>query len=267
MPCQEDLKRVLITGASKGIGRTIALSLRNLGYTVIGTWYPYDKSDDKIDSIEYIPLDFSDEDSIETCVQKVKAVDILINNVGQSQIGPAEELPLDKIREDFQVNLFGMIRLTQAFLPGMRDRKKGVIVNIGSLTARFAVPYQSVYVATKAAVAGFSWALRNEVMNQGIKVIVIEPNDIKTDIQPALIVGEDSVYKDSVLRMQKVRDKNMAGAPGPEIVAAKVVKILRKKNPKPFYTVGGMGPLYVFLKRFLPDKTVEKMVKKNYNLR
>lgn len=260
------MQRVLITGASKGIGRAIALALNNLDYTVIGTWYPFDKTDDRIKNIAYIPLDFNDKRSIDTCVQSVKEVDILINNVGQSQIGPAEELSLDKVREHFQVNLFGMIQLTQAFLPGMRERKRGKIINIGSLAAKFAVPFQSTYVASKSAVAGFSWALRNEVADYGIKVVVIEPNDIRTDIQPSLVLGEDSVYRDSVKKMKRVRDANMAKAPGPEIVARNVVKILKKKNPKPCYTVGGMGPLFVFLKRFLPDKTVEKMVRKNYKL-
>jgi len=258
---------VLITGASRGIGRAIALTLHDLGYSVIGTYYPLDKTDDRVEDIEYLPLDFNDENSILALAQKVRDVDILINNVGQSQIGPAEEIPIDKIRKDFQVNFFGMISLTQAFLPGMRERKSGTIINIGSMAGKFAIPFQSIYVATKAAVAGFSWALRNEVMNFGIKVVVIEPNDIKTTIEPTVFLKDDSVYRDSVLKMKSVRDKNMAQAPGPEIVGKKVAKILKKNKPRPFYTVGGLGPLMVFLKRLLPDKVVEKLLKKNYGLK
>ncbi|MCJ7581296.1 MAG: SDR family oxidoreductase [Candidatus Aminicenantes bacterium] len=260
-------QKVLITGASRGIGREIALILHGLGYSVIGTYYPLDKTDDRVENIEYLPLDFNDEDSIFALAQKVKDVDILINNVGQSQIGPVEETPVDKIRKDFQVNFFGMISLTQAFLPGMRERKSGTIINIGSMAGKFAIPFQSIYVATKAAVAGFSWALRNEVMNFGIKVVVIEPNDIKTTIEPAVFLKDDSVYRDSVLKMKGVRDKNMAHAPGPEIVGKKVAKILKKNKPRPFYTVGGIGPLLVFLKRFLPDKVIEKFLKRNYGLK
>jgi len=144
-------QKVLITGASRGIGRAIALTLHGLGYHVLGTYYPLDKTDDRIEGIEYLPLDFNDEDSIFALAKKVKAVDVLINNVGQSQIGPAEETPVDKIRKDFQVNFFGMISLTQAFLPGMRERKRGTIINIGSMAGKFAIPFQSIYVATKAA--------------------------------------------------------------------------------------------------------------------
>lgn len=260
-------QKVLITGASRGIGRAIALTLQGLGYSVFGTYYPLDKTDDRIDSIQNLPLDFNDEESIASLARQVKDVDVLINNVGQSQIGPAEEIPIDKIRKDFQVNLFGMISLTQAFIPGMRERKKGTIINIGSMAGRFAVPFQSSYVATKAAVAGYSWALRSEVKNFGIKVIVIEPNDIRTTIEPSVVLHEDSPYRDSVLTMKGVRDKNMAKAPGPEIVGKKVAKILKKKNPRPFYTVGGIGPFFVFLKRFFPDKVVETLVKKNYGLK
>ena len=260
-------QKVLITGASRGIGRSIALTLQGLGYSVVGTYYPFDKTDDRVENIEYLPLDFNDEDSISALTKKVKDVDILINNVGQSQIGPAEEIPVEKIRRDFQVNFFGMISLTQAFLPGMRERQRGTIINIGSMAGKFAIPFQSVYVATKAAVAGFSWALRNEVMNYGIKVVVIEPNDIKTTIEPFVVMGESSAYRDSVLKMKGVRDKNMAHAPGPEIVGKKVAKILKKNKPRPFYTVGGIGPLFVFLKRFFPDKLVEKLLKKNYGLK
>ncbi len=260
-------KTVLITGASRGIGRAIALTLHSLGYRVIGTYYPLDKTDDRVEDIEYLPLDFNDENSIFTLVQKVKDIDILINNVGQSQIGPVEETSIDKIRRDFQVNFFGMISVTQAFLPGMRERKQGTIINIGSMAGKFAIPFQSIYVATKAAVAGFSWALRNEVMNFGIKVVVIEPNDIKTTIEPSVVLKDDSVYRDSVLKMKSVRDKNMAKAPGPEIVGKKVAKILKKNKPRPFYTVGGIGPLFVFLKRLMPDKVVEKLLKKNYGLK
>ncbi len=260
-------QKVLITGASRGIGRAIALTLHDLGYLVFGTYYPLDKTDDRVADIEYLPLDFNDEDSIFALAQKVKDIDILINNVGQSQIGPAEETPIDKIRRDFQVNFFGMISLTQAFLPGMRERKRGTIINIGSMAGKFAIPFQSIYVATKAAVAGFSWALRNEVMNFGIKVVVIEPNDIKTTIEPTVVLKDNSVYRNSVFKMKSVRDKNMAKAPGPEIVGKKVAKILKKNKPRPFYTVGGIGPLLVFLKRLMPDKVVEKLLKKNYGLK
>jgi short-subunit dehydrogenase len=259
-------KKVLITGASKGIGKAIAMALLNLGYTVIGTSRDPKNIKDKIEGIEYVKLDLNDEKSIDECVKKTGSIDVLINNAGQSQIGPAEELPLEKIKKMFQINLFGQIKLTQAFLPDMRKKRGGTIINIGSMVGKFAIPFQASHVASKSALAGFSWSLRNEVMEYGIKVVVIEPSDIKTTIEPEIIVNNNSAYKNTALKTKEVRDEKMAKAPGPEVVAKKVVKILKKKNPKPFYTVGGRGPFLVFCKRLLPDKVVEKLLKKNYKI-
>jgi len=261
-----DNKKVLVTGASKGIGKAIAKALLNLGYAVIGTSRDPENIKDKIAGLEYIKLDLNDEQSIDDCVKKIGSVDVLINNVGQSQIGPAEELPLEKIKEMFQINLMGMIKLTQGFLPEMRKQRRGVIINIGSLVGKFAIPFQASHVASKFALAGFSWSLRNEVMDYGVKVVVIEPNDINTTIEPEMIVNDNSEYKNNVLKSKEARDHKMAKAPSPEVVADKVVKILKKKNPRPFYTVGGMGPFLVFCKRLLPDKVVEKILKKNYKI-
>jgi short-subunit dehydrogenase len=259
-------KKVLVTGASKGIGKAVAKALLNIGYTVIGTSRDPENIKGKMEGIEYVKLDLNDEQSIDDCVRKVGSIDILINNVGQSQIGPVEELPLEKIKKMFQINLFGMIKLTQGFLPDMRKKRRGMIINIGSLVGKFAVPFQASHVGSKSALAGFSWSLRNEVMDYGVKVVVIEPNDISTTIEPEVIVNTNSEYKNNVLKSKEARDHKMARAPGPEVVANKVVKILKKKNPKPFYTVGGRGPVLVFCKRLLSDKMIEKLLKKNYKI-
>lgn len=261
-----DNKKVLITGASKGIGKAIAKALLDLGYTVIGTSRDPENIKVKVEGLEYVKLDLNDEQSIEDCIKKIGSVDILINNVGQSQIGPAEELPLEKIKQMFQINLLGMIKITQGFLPEMRKKRKGMIINIGSLVGRFAIPFQSIHAASKSALAAFSWSLRNEVMDYGVKVVVIEPNDINTTIEPEIIVNDNSEYKNNVFKSKEARDHKMAKALSPEVVADKVVKILRKKNPRPFYTVGGMGPFLVFCKRLLPDKVVERLLRKNYKI-
>lgn len=259
-------KKVLITGASRGIGKAIAISLHNAGYNIIATSRNPEQIEQKIDGIEYIQLDLLDEKSIDKCIQNAGYVDILINNAGQSQIGAAEEIPLDKFKEIFQINLFGIIKLTQGFLPGMIENGDGFIINIGSLAGTFAIPFQSSYVASKAGLSGFTWSLRNEVMNYGVRVIMLDPNDINTTIQPQIFARENSRYKNVMSKMMAARAKSMANANPPEIVANKVVKILKIKNPKPFYSVGGMGPLLIFIKRFLPDKAVEKLLRRNYDL-
>jgi short-subunit dehydrogenase len=258
-------EKVLVTGASKGIGKSIAISLQNLGYQVIGTSRNPDNIADKISGIEYIALDLLDEKSITDCIQKIKCVDILINNAGQSQIGAAEDIPLEKVNNLFQINLFGIIQLTQGFLPGMIKNGNGFIINIGSLAGRFAVPFQSSYVSSKFALSGFTWSLRNEVMKYGVKVALLEPNDINTTIQPEIFLPDHSRYKNQLSKMIAARAKSMAKANPPEIVAKKVVKILKQKNSKPYYSVGGLAPLLVFLKRFLPDRIVENLLKRTYH--
>lgn len=258
-------KTVLVTGASKGIGKSIAISLLSLGYHVIGTSRRPKTIDDKIPGIEYITLDLLDEKSIDDCIHKLECVDILINNAGQSQIGAAEEIPIEKFRSLFQINLFGIIQLTRGFLPGMIKNGNGFIINIGSLAGRFAVPFQSNYVASKFALRGFTWSLRNEVMKYGVKVVLLDPNDINTTIQPEIFLTDHSRYKHQLSKMMSARTKSMAKANPPEIVAKKVLKIIKQKNPKPFYSVGGMAPLLVFIKRLLSDRLVENLLNKNYD--
>jgi short-subunit dehydrogenase len=258
--------KVLITGASSGIGLAVARALKNLGYLVIGTCRDPDALKDREEGIEYVKLDFLDEQTINGMISSVGSVDILINNAGASQIGAIEDTPLEKVREIFQVNLFGHIYITRAFLPQMRKRGKGYIINISSMAAEFPVPFQSGYVSSKSAFNGWSWSLRNEVMKYGIKVAVIEPNDIRTSITPELLCREDSIYKTDVMRMKNVRDKRMKHAVETSIVAQKVVAVLKNNSPGPFHTVGGMGPFLVFLKRFLPHWLVETLVRNEYKV-
>ena len=260
-------ERVLITGASRGIGAAIARACSRLGYEVIGTALPGETIEESIDGVTYLRLNLNDDASIATCAKEAGAVDVLINNAGVSQIGPVEETPVDNYRSLFQTNVVGAIQMTQAVLPSMRERRKGVIINIGSMAGRFAVPFQSGYVASKFAATGWTWSLRNEVRRFGIKVIVIEPNDIRTTIEPAYFVNPKSEYSSDIQKVKGVRDANMAHAPGPEVVAEKVVKILRKKRPAPIYVVGGMGPMMAFAKRLLPDKVVETLVRRTYGMK
>lgn len=260
--------KVLITGASRGIGQTIALELIKHGHEVIGT----SRNPQGVASLfPLLQLDLEESRSISECARQAGEIDILINNAGISQMGAVEELPIEKMRGLFQTNFFGVVELTQAFLPKMRQRKKGFIINIGSLAGKFAVPFKSSYVASKFALAGFTWSLRNEVMPLGIKVTVIEPTDIHTTIEPELFTKVGSEYAERLGKVKKARAESMAKALGPEVVAAKVVSIIQKykdgkNHPAPFYAVGKNGSLMVMAKRLAPDRFIEKMVKNSYGL-
>jgi short-subunit dehydrogenase len=259
-------QKALVTGASRGIGKAIAIALREAGCQVIGTSRRPEDIQDKIEGIEYLKLDLLDDRSIEDCISHTSPVDILISNAGGSHIWPAAEAPLEKVKEQFQLNLFGPVKLAQGFLAEMIRRRKGFILIIGSLAGRFSIPFQSSYAASKLALAGFAWALRNEVKTYGIKVVTLEPNHIRTAIKPDILLSPDSAFQDEMAKVVRWREKNVDRGTPSDIVAKKVLQILKKRNPGPFYAVGGSGPLLLFLKRVLPDKSIEKKVRKNLGL-
>jgi len=203
--------KVLITGASRGIGREIALALLKQGFEVTGTSRNVEMQPA---TFPLLRLDLADKNSIADCARQAGAIDVLINNAGISQMGAVEELPVQKMRELFEANFFGLIELTKCFLPQMRQKRKGFIINIGSLAGKFAVPFKSSYVASKFALAGFSWSLRNEVMPFGIKVTVIEPSDISTSIEPELFTKAGSEYSVNLGKVKKARAESMSKSPG-----------------------------------------------------
>ena len=260
-----ETKRVLITGVSRGIGQAIAAALLSSGYEVIGTSRnPADL--DPQPGLTLLPLDLTDHSSIRLCAERAGRLDVLINNAGQSQLGPAEEISIEKMEVMLRINLLGTVELTQLLLKSMREQRGGLVINIGSLAAKFAIPYQSSYVASKFALAGFSWSLRMELIDFGIRVVHLDPNDIGTSITPELLLDDGSVYSNRVNTVRESIRRNMAQAQPPAVVANRVLRIIGKKKPAPYYSVGGRAPLMVFLKRLLPDRLVEKLIRKNYNL-
>ena len=260
--------RALVTGASRGIGRAVAAALVRRGFEVIGTSRnPASLSDaETLDGVRYLPLDLSDERSIDSAVAEAGAVDVMINNAGGSQIGPIEEVPVSAMRGLLEQNLLGSVRLTQGLLPGMRVRRSGRIIFISSFAGVTPVPFLSVYAASKAALTALARGLRQEVMAHGIWVSVIAPFDIHTSIPLELHFKEDSAYSPAVLRVKAVRDKSLAEAPEPSIVAGKVLQVLEARKPRAFYPVGRNAGLQGFLLKHLPDSMVESIVRKLFTV-
>jgi short-subunit dehydrogenase len=261
-----DGARVLVTGASKGIGRAVAASLARAGCRVLGTARrPADHPDLPAD-VRFLPLDLLDEGSIDACLAEAGPVDILINNAGGSSAWAAAEAPPERLREIFQLDFFGPVRLIQGVLPGMLARGSGFVLNIGSLVWRFAIPFQSGYASAKAALAAYSAALRNEVACRGVRVAMLDPGNIRTTIEPSAVPPADPGFRAGFDAFFRERNAGMAKAQDPEIVADKVLAILRKKRPAPFYVVGKGAGTRVLLKRLLPESVIEKQVRKTYGL-
>jgi short-subunit dehydrogenase len=259
-------RRVLVTGASKGIGRAIARLFRTEGFAVLGTSRTPSGLADALEGVEYLRLDLRDPASIDDLVLRAGPVDILINNAGESQVWPAADTPLDKVRGLFEANLFGQIRLIQGLLPGMIGRGRGLIVNVGSMTGKFAVPFQSAYSASKFALAGFTWSLRNEVRDRGVDVVMLEPGHIRTGIAPEVYAAPGSPFRAKLDIVAASRARHVSGGSSPDLVARKTLKIVRARRPRPFYASGGKAPLMVFAKRLFSNRFVENLIRKIYGL-
>jgi short-subunit dehydrogenase len=218
--------------------------------------------------VEYLRLDLASQDSIDALVDRVAGVDILVNNAGESQSGPFEDLPGDALRRLFQVNVLGPVRLTQLALPGMRERGYGRVVMVGSMLASFPLAYRSSYVATKAALKGFSNAARHEFSPFGVWLSTVEPGSINTGISErrTKYVAPDSPHRRDFETMLTALDRNERAGVAAERVATVIVKAVEAARPKPRYAVGSNAPLAFALRRVLPATLAEKIVHRKHDL-
>ncbi|MGN8216893.1 SDR family oxidoreductase [Halococcus morrhuae DSM 1307] len=178
-------KTVLITGCSSGIGRATAEAFLDAEWTVYATARDdADVSDLEMAGCETAALDVTDDDQVESVVERIvedtDRIDCLVNNAGYGQFGPIEDVPTERVREQFETNAFGPHRLIRAVLPHMRDRGRGRIINVSSTAGRFVTPGRGVYAGSKSAFEAMSEALRTEVADYGIDVSVVAPGPVAT---------------------------------------------------------------------------------------
>lgn len=263
-------RTALVTGASSGIGRAIASALVARGYSVVGTSRDPARipPDSRLAGVDYVPLDLHDTASIEALPSLVGDIDILVNNAGESQCGPLEDLPIASIEELFQLNVFGPVRLTQLFLPGMRARHYGRVVMVGSMLASFPLAYRSSYVATKAAVKAFSDAARFETSPFGVWLTTVEPGSINTGIaeRRATFLADGSPYAADFRTVLAALDRHSHAGIQPEVVAELAISAIEAENPRPLYAVGSQAPLLFALKRLAPRTVVEKLIARGHDL-
>jgi short-subunit dehydrogenase len=260
-------KKVFITGISKGIGRSIAEILHSQGFAVSGTCRNPENLKDKIEGVGYFPLELSDPASVLKCKELVGETDVLINNAGQSQIGAIEEIQMSDMRYIFETNFFAAAELIHLFVPGMRARHCGMIINIGSMAGTFPLPLYSSYCSSKAAFQMLSLSIRQELKQFGIVTVHVEPDDFKTDITRGLIYREGGPYEKLAKAISDNTERKMANAGDPIVVAKLIPKIIHCQNPAPKYTIGGIGSFWVFIERFMSHRLVEKIMMKMYGLK
>jgi len=267
-------KVILVTGASSGLGLATAKALQAQGHTVYGT----SRDAKKIKDVPFNPLamDVTDDASVEAAIGKIiKAegkIDVLVNNAGNGITGPLYAMPVEFAKKQFEVNFFGVVRVSSAVLPGMIEKKQGLVINIGSLAGLFGLPYQGLYSASKFAIEGYSESLRMELQNTGVKVVVVNPGDFKTDFTasrervPFTLKNEklNKEYDAAVASMEK--DEGIGADPSK--LAAQICKIVDKSSPKHSYLVGAIGQTIVpTLKAVLPGGVFVKLMNDHYGIK
>lgn len=263
----------LVTGASSGIGAMTAKSLAQEGFIVYGAARRVDKMEElKKEGIRPIPLDLTKEESmvkcIETILNEVGRIDVLINNAGYGSYGAIEDVSMEEAKRQFEVNLFGMARLIQLVTPKMRENHYGKIVNVSSMGGKIWTKFGGWYHATKFAVEGFSDCLRMELKPFGIDVIVVEPGGIKTDwgIIAANHLKETAkggAYEEYANKAAEGMIKNYSGnmLAKPELIAKTIKKAVTKKRPKTRYLVGFMAKPMVLTQKIFGDRVYDWVIK------
>lgn len=244
----------LVTGASSGIGRETAIKLTKEGFQVIASARRSERLTELANQNKNIiprPVDLSDAQALEKFCNELSGlsepVSVLINDAGFSIRGALEDVSLPSIRQVFEVNLFALIRVTQACLPGMRRLRRGTIVNLSSMIGKFTFPLSGVYSATKHAVEAISDALRMEVRPFGIRVVTIRPGVVATEFNEAanrltgdLLSRTDPDYKPVYQAYGAGIGKLFSNIsiPGPEIIASIIVQAVLSESPKAVYSGG-----------------------------
>jgi NADP-dependent 3-hydroxy acid dehydrogenase YdfG len=272
-------KAVLITGCSSGIGHATAALLADQGWTVYATARrPEQLADLAQRGCKTLALDVTDEASMNAAMGAVSdaegAVGVLINNAGYSQSGAVESVPIDQIRRQFETNVFGLVRMCQLVLPGMRAQRWGRIVNISSMGGRLTFPGGGVYHATKYAVEALSDALRFEVRGFGVDVIVVEPGLIVTNFGEVASASvdrsaDDGAYADFNRKVAQLTADAYKGpmaklGAGPDAVAKAIARSLGARRPKARYAVTPSAHMLIAQRRLTPDRIWDLMMRTQF---
>lgn len=251
---------VLISGASSGIGQAAAELLAANGFTVFGTSR---KPDSAIRAYTMLPLDVRSDTLVEAAVQSILEqtgrIDVLINNAGYAQFGAIEENSIADLQTQFDTNLFGVMRLTNAVLPTMRRQSSGRIINVSSVVGHVAPAYSGLYASSKFALEGLTEALRQEVRQFNIHVSLVEPGFVRSNIKgqpPANPIADYTLARQAAVRRIGA---GVESGMGPEIVAQTILRIITTARPRLRYPVGRAANILITLKRLLPEPLFDQV--------
>ncbi len=265
-------KVALVTGVSSGIGRATATLLSGRGFRVFGTMRKPSGTNGPLEGVELIGLDVRDEDSVRSCLRAVLdqagRIDAIVNNAGYTLIGSLEETSIEEAKEVFETNFFGVLRMSQAVLPIMREQGCGRIANIGSVVGFVPAPYQGIYAASKHALEGYSESLDHEVRQFGIRVSVVQPGFTRTSIgQNGQLVDQPlGPYANERNRVLEAIKESIAKGQDAVTVASVVLDALTSRSPRLCYPAGRDAKFISRLRKFAPSRLFDKGLRKQFGL-
>lgn len=263
-------KTAIVTGASSGIGRASAHALHRAGYNVFGT--SRQRVAEVKDGMTMLSCDVTNDDSVDALVADVLAetgrIDLLVNNAGVGLLGGAEESSSAQAHALFDVNVFGVLRMTNAVLPAMRRQRQGRIVNLSSILGLIPAPYNALYASTKHAIEGYSESLDHELRTLGIRVVLVEPAFTRTSIEANATRPDRplAAYETVRRRMEDSLRGWIETGEDPEVVAATVVKAATTTAPRRRYSAGRQAGQLSLLRRFVPESAFDKSFRKQLGL-
>lgn len=256
-----------VTGASTGIGRAAALALAAAGFETVGTSRKASGADRR-DGVTFLTLDVGSDDSVaaavEQVIQRFGRIDILVNNAGIGSSGAAEENSLAQAERPFNINLFGVMRMTKAVLPHMRAQGSGRIINISSVLGFLPAPYMATYSASKHALEGYTESLDHEIREHGVRALIVQPGGTKSAFEANTV--EPDMPMQIYAEQRRIADKlalavNEDGD-DPATVAKAIVAAATDSKPKIRYTAGRSARLLSAAHRILPAGVFDGQIRK-----
>lgn len=253
----------VVTGGSSGIGRCTALALKDLGYTV----YEFSRREKGFDDVAHICCDVTKEDAVNAAVKEVLdregTIDVVVNAAGFGISGAVEFTQTADAKRLFDADFFGTVNVNRAVLPHMRGKHSGRIVNISSVAAPIAIPFQTYYSAAKSAINAYTMALANEVRPYGVTVCAVQPGDIATGFTAARekSIDGDAEYGGRIERSVATMERDEQNGMKPEVAGRFIARVAKKKKSrKPLYTIGAQYKLFCFLAKVLPAQLLNWLV-------
>ena len=256
----------LVTGASSGIGRAAARALVDARFAVVGTSRKAANAE-PLAGVTFLDLDLASDESVrslfEEVIKRFGRIDILVNNAGVGAVGAGEESSIDQAKEVFDINVFGVMRMTNAVLPHMRARGSGRVVNVSSVLGLIPAPFMAIYAATKHAVEGYSESVDHELREHGVRMLLVEPAYTSTSFEASSLAPDSPLPTYSAQRevSRDVLATAVRDAEDPDVVAKVIVAAATDSKPKLRHTAGSMAGRVSILRRIVPARAFDKQIR------